>query len=172
MDPSTPAPQCSHNCRFEALQEACSPSPVSIQQGSCSCAPTRYTLPPTQPTFSSATQLSPPQPTLPPKLYLQLQRAHLLLLTHEQHARQDLLFCQLGEAYNGTSTLDGLNDFGGLIAGQRKPGGVAVQFHCASERLLCSICHATCSTGKPSRAEQPHKLWYKQSAAAAAESIT
>lgn len=68
--------------------------------------------------------------------------AYLLLLAYEKDARQDLLFCKLCEAHNGTAALDWLNDLGGLIACQSKSGSVAVDLHGAPKRLLRSTGHA------------------------------
>ena len=41
---------------------------------------------------------------------------HLLLLANIHNARQNLLVSKLGEAHDGTATLDWLNDLGRLVA--------------------------------------------------------
>lgn len=78
----------------------------------------------------------------------QCEQADLLLLTDKNHSGQYLLVSQLGEAHNSTATLDWLDDLGGLVAGQSKPGSIAVDLHGPPQGLLCPTCHAarhTCS---------------------------
>ena len=72
----------------------------------------------------------------------QREQADLLLLTDKNHSGQYLLVSQLGEAHNSTATLDWLDDLGGLVAGQRKPGSIAVDLHGPPQGLLCPTCHA------------------------------
>ena len=70
------------------------------------------------------------------------KNVYLLLLAHKDDTGQDLLVSQLAVAHNGTATLDGLNDFGGLIASQSKACGVAVDLHGSPQCLLSPTRHA------------------------------
>ena len=44
---------------------------------------------------------------------------------------------------NGATALDGLDDLGRRVASQRKARGGRVNLHCAPQRLLCALRHAT-----------------------------
>ena len=55
-----------------------------------------------------------------------------------------LLVGQAGESYNSTSTLDGLDDLRGEIAGKSESSSTRVDLHDTSHSLLCLRGHAVC----------------------------
>ena len=71
--------------------------------------------------------------------------ADLLLLADVQEALQDVLLAQLGVAHDGAAGLDGLDDLGAGVAGQREARGIGVYLHCPPQRLLSASGHAACT---------------------------
>jgi len=53
----------------------------------------------------------------------------------------DVLIAKAGEADDGAARLDGLDDLLRLIACKGETGGVGVDLHCATHRLLCGGGH-------------------------------
>lgn len=71
--------------------------------------------------------------------------AHRLGAADHEQALQDLLVGELGVAHDRASRLDGLDDLGGGVAGEREPRRVAVNLHCPPQRLLRARRHAACA---------------------------
>lgn len=67
---------------------------------------------------------------------------HLFLLADVGYSLEQILVREAHEAHDGASTLDGLNDLGGLVACKRKAGRSRVDLHRPPKRLLGSGRHA------------------------------
>ena len=66
----------------------------------------------------------------------------LLHLANLEETLENLLVTDLAVAEDGATTLDGLNDLVGLVAGKGEAGCARVDLHGAAECLLGSWCHA------------------------------
>ncbi len=82
-------------------------------------------------------------------MYLWFPR-DLLGLADFNESLQDLLVAESRVSQDGAARLDGLDDFGGVVARQGEAGGARVQFHGSAQRLLRAGGHAAVASGHES----------------------
>lgn len=67
--------------------------------------------------------------------------ADILRLADAQETLQDIFIRETGVAQDGSPTLDGFNDFGGIVTGEAESSAARVNLHGTTEGLLCRPRH-------------------------------